>query len=306
MPTLQQLRYLVAVADTLHFRRAAERCNVTQPTLSGQIRELEERLGTQLIERSRSKVILTPIGIEVTARARSILKDMLGLIDLAKYDKNILGGTIKVGILHSLGPYLLPHILPTLHQSHPALKLYVREGMPQTLLHQLEEGRLDLLIFPLPVVGSDILTVKLFREPLWIVAPREHPLGQREKVERSNLKGQTVLALEKGHRLHDQVKNLCEQFGAELSLDFDGTSLDTLRQMVGLGMGISFLPWFYIDAQVMNDKEVIAREMKHRAPYRTIGMVWRKHSARRNDFTELARIFRETLRADVPQVMVLD
>lgn len=305
MPTLQQFRYLVAVAETLHFRRAAEMTHVTQPTLSGQLRELEDKLGVQLVERSRAKVILTPIGKDIAARARTVLRDVQDIVELAKHGQSLLGGTIRVGVLQSLGPYLLPHILPELHESYPSLKLYVREGMPQTLLGGIDDGSLDLLLFPLPIKGADLETARLFREPLWIVAPCDHRLAAKERAERSDLKGETVLTLERGHKLHDQVSELCEQFGAELSLDYEGTSLDTLRQMVSMGMGLSFLPALYVRSEVLKDSQVIARELKSRAPFRMVGMIWRRHSARQEEFLALAGLIRGILKGRVPEVTIM-
>lgn len=305
MPTLQQLRYLVAVAETLHFRRAAETTHVTQPTLSGQLRELETKLGVQLVERSRAKVILTPIGKEIATRARTILRDVQDIVELAKHGQTLLGGTIRVGVLQSLGPYLLPHILPELHQSYPQLKLYLREGMPQALLNGIDDGSLDLLFFPLPVQGAELQTARLFREPLWIVAPRDHRLAGKETAERSDLKGETIMTLERGHRLHDQVRELCEQFGARLELDYEGTSLDTLRQMVGMGMGLSFLPALYVRSEVMQDDQVVARQLQGRVPFRMIGMIWRRHTARQDEFLTLVGLIRGILKGRVPEVTVV-
>ena len=306
MPTLQQLRYLVAVAETLHFRRATEMTHVTQPTLSGQLRELEEKLGVQLVERSRARVLLTPTGKAIAARARAVLRDVQDIVDLAKHGQSMLGGTVRLGVLQSLGPYLLPHILPELHQSYPDLKLYVREGVPKVLLSSLDSGALDLLLVPFPVRGADLESTRLFREPLWVVAPSDHPLAAKEQAARSDLKGENVLTLERGHRLHDQVRDLCEQFGANLSLDYEGTSLDTLRQMVGMGMGLSLLPALYVRSEVTQDKQVAARQMRPRAPSRVIGMVWRRHSARREEFHTLAGLVRGILKGRVPEVTVMD
>ena len=161
MPSLQQLRYLVALSETLHFRRAAERCHVSQPTLSGQ-----DRLGTKLVERGRrAKVVLTPIGKEIAGRARQVLRDVGDIVELAKYGREWLNGTIRLGVLPTLGPYLLPYVLPELHQSYPELRLYVREGMPSALINGLEDGDLDLLLFPLPVKEADLTFARMFREP---------------------------------------------------------------------------------------------------------------------------------------------
>ena len=306
MPSLQQLRYLVAIAETLHFRRAAEKCHVTQPTLSGQLRELEEKLGVQLVERSRAKVVLTPIGKEIATRGKAVLRDVQDIVELAKHGHSLFDGTIRIGVLQTLGPYLLPHILPELHKSYPELKLYVREGMPNALVDSVDEGSLDLLLFPQPIRRADLQSTRLFREPLWIIAPRDHFLAEVEHAERANLKGETVLTLERGHRLHDQVRDLCDEFGAHLSFDYEGTSLDTLRQMVGMGMGVAFVPTLYVLSEVLNDKQVIARQVRPRAPSRTIGMVWRRQSARHDEFLALAGLIRGILKGRVPEVTVME
>ena len=307
MPTLKQFRYLVALAHTLHFRKAAEHCHVSQPTLSGQLQELEERLGVQLVERSRrSQVVLTPLGQTIAERARIVLRDVQDIIDLGKHGQQWLDGTIKLGALPTLGPYLLPHVLPELHQSHPSLKLYVREGMPAPLIRSLEEGELDLLLFPMPMREADLESTRLFREQLWVVIPADHPLAAKEQIERSDLGGETVLALEPGHRLYEQVAALSQDFGAELSHDFEGTSLDTIRLMVGMGMGISFMPTVYMLSEVVKDQQVVARPMKSRPPTRTVGLAWRRHSARGDEYRALASIIRGILRSRLSEVAVID
>jgi len=306
MPTLQQFRYLVAVADTLHFRRAAELCHVTQPTLSGQLRELEEKLGVQLVERSRARVIMTPVGKDIAARCRTVLREVQGIVELAKHGQDLLGGTIRVGVLQSVGPYLLPHILPDLHRTYPELRLHVREGLPQTLLQGLDDGSYDLLLFPLPVRGADLQFARLFREPLLIVAPDDHRLAEKEAIRRSDLRGETILTLEQGHRLHDQVRALSEEYGAELAQDYEGTSLDTLRQMVGMGMGVSFLPALYVRSEVNKDDQLVARKIRGNAPFRMIGMVWRRHAGRQDQYLALAGMIRGILKARVPEITVVD
>ncbi len=307
MPTLKQFKYLVALAHTLHFRKAAEQCHVSQPTLSGQLQELEERLGVQLVERSRrSQVVLTPIGQTIAERARIVLRDVQDIVDLGKHGQQWLDGTIKLGSLPTLGPYLLPHVLPELHKSHPNLKLYVREGMPAPLIRSLEDGDLDLLLFPMPLRESDLESTRLFREQLWVVIPSDHPLAVKKVIERKDLSGETVLALEPGHRLYEQVAELCREFGADLSHDFEGTSLDTIRLMVGMGMGLSFMPTVYMLFEVAKDQQVVARPMKSRAPMRTVGLAWRRQSARGDEYQALASIIRGILRSNLTEVTVVD
>ena len=305
MPTLQQFRYLVAVADTLHFRRAAESVHVTQPTLSTQLRELEEKLGVQLVERSRAGVTLTPIGREVADRARGVLRDVADITALARVGADPFSGTIRVGIVGSLGGYFLPLVLPTLRAEHPALKFYVREGVSADLLGRLREGALDLLFFPLPVDEPGLRSVPLFHEPLLVVMPSAHPLAARRVVPRDALRGERVMTLESGHRLHDTVAALVESAGAELSLDYEGTSLDTLRQMVATGLGLSVLPALYVRSEVEREALVTARPLPDPQPGRDIGMVWRGTAAWGAAFETLAGTIRDALREAAPEVTVM-
>lgn len=307
MPTLKQLRYLAAIAETRHFRRAAEKVHISQPTLSGQLRELEHSLGVQLVERSRAGVVLTPIGKEVATRARAVLRDVDDIVELARHGQSMLGGTVRLGVFPTVGPYLLPHIVPELHRCHPKLKLYVREELPPSILSNLEDGKLDMVLMPLPVTGADLKAVRLFREPILIVVPVDHPIAAKPAADHEDLKGETVLSLEREHRLHDQMRALCEEYGARLALDYEGTSLDTLRQMVGMGMGISFMPALYVKSEVVKDsRAVVARKLRSRNPTRTIGMVWRRHSARHEECLQFADQVRGILRRTVPEVMVMN
>lgn len=301
MPTLQQLRYLVAIADTLHFRRAAEAARVTQPTLSAQLKEMETRLGVQLVERSRTRVLLTPLGTEIAARARRILREVADIRDLARQTRP-LASTIRTGVVQSLGSYLLPLVVADLHESHPDLRLYVREALPDDLLDQLETGALDLLFYPLPVDRADLVAVPLFSEPLRVVMPRDHRLAAHATIPPAELRGETILTLEPGHRLYDQVRNLSETFEAGLSHDFEGTSLDTLRQMVAMGLGISLLPALYIRSEVARENLVVARPIAVAEPARLIGMVWRRASARQAEFRALAGILAGILARTAPEI----
>ena len=306
MTTLKQFRYLVALAQTRHFRRAAEQCQVTQPTLSNQIQELEKGLGVQLVERDRrNRVVLTPVGEEIVTRVRVVLRDVQDIIAIGKHGQDWLQGTIRLGSPPTLGPYFLPHVLPALHRDYPSLKLYVREGMPSALIDSLANAELDILLFPLPIEGSDFTSVRLFREQLWVVVPSDHRLAEQEHIDPSELEGETVLALERGHRLHDQVVEICRDVNADLSHDFEGTSLDMLRLMVGMGLGISFMPTVYVLSETPKDPQVVARRMQKKPPMRTIGLAWRRHSSRSPEYTSLANAMREVLRTNAPDVTVI-
>jgi LysR family hydrogen peroxide-inducible transcriptional activator len=305
MPTLQQLRYLVALDDHRNFRRAAEACHVTQPTLSAQLKELELKLGATLVERARAQVIVTPLGRSVCDRARRALREVEEIRALARQAQTPLNSTIRIGVVQTLGSYLLPLIVPDLHRSHPNLQLYMREGLPDFLLRSLSDGSLDLLFFPLPVRSSDLDTLSIFREPISVVVPQDHPFATEPDVAPEKLAGETILALEPGHKLYDQVKQVCDMYGAHLSRDYEGTSLDTLRQMVAMGMGLSLMPALYIKSEVAHQDIVVARPFRGSPPARTVGMVWRRGTARAEEFRALAAQICHILKGRAPEIVVL-
>lgn len=305
MPSLRQLEYLVALADVLHFRRAAERCNTTQPTLSEQIKTLEDRLGAQLVERSRSGVLLTPIGARVAEIARRMLRDSNEIRTIAASGDAALKGVLRVGLPSTIGPYLLPFVVPSLHRAYPELKLYVREELPQTLPRTLEDGGYDIVITPLPVRGEELHTVELFREPLFLTVGADHPLASKDRIERTDLAGQEILTLGPGHQLHDSILALCEEFGARVRLDYEGTSLDMLREMVITGLGITFMPALYVRRELTTDADLRVVQLHGRALHRTIGMVWRKSSARHGSFEVVSELFRKVIQAEIAELSSL-
>jgi len=305
MPNLRQLEYLVAISETHHFRRAAERVNTTQPTLSEQLKALEERLGVQLVERSRSHVLLTPIGGQVVDIARRMLADADAIRALAASGGRELGGVLRLGLPATIGPYLLPRIIPDLQSSYPELKLYVREELPTVLPQALEEGRQDVIISLLPVQGRTLVVAPLFREPLYLAVAADHPLAGRDFARRSELKGTDVLTLGPGHQIHDVVVSLCEEFGARLRHDYEGTSLDTLREMVAMGLGITFLPGLYVHAVAGFDKNIKTLKLDGRTIYRTVGLIWRRTSARQNSYAALAELLRQLIERDFEDFQIL-
>ncbi len=305
MPTLQQLRYLTALADHLHFRRAAEACHVTQPTLSAQIKELEARLGGAVVERGPGRVLLTPLGQEIAERSRRVLREVEEIRRVARARQTMLASVIRVGVVQSVCSYFLPLVIPDLHAEYPKLGLYVREGLPDVLLAGLEDGALDLLFFPMPVKRAELETLSLFREPIHVVAPQDHRLAAEADVDPAMLRGETILSLESGHRLDDLVRTICADYGARLAADYEGTSLDTLRQMVATGMGVSLMPALYVRSEVAREEMVVARPFRGTPPSRTIGMVWRRATAREAEFRLLARIICQSLKRRAPEVVVL-
>ncbi|MEQ9639829.1 MAG: LysR substrate-binding domain-containing protein [Alphaproteobacteria bacterium] len=304
MPTLRQFSYLVALADESHFGRAARRLNVTQPTLSAQVAALERKLDADLVERGRGPVALTPLGREVANRARSVLTAVHDITQLCAAAPDGLAGTIRLGVPATLGPYLLPHLVPALHAAYPDLRLHVREGKRDFLRAELLAGRFDLLLTPLPVSVAGATEARLFREPLLVVAPPDHRLAGRGEIARADLTGEFVLGLEPGHHLHDQVRGLCERFGATLLRDFEGTSLDTLRQMVAMGAGLAFLPALYVRSEIGARGEVAVLRLARARLERHIGMAWRTSSSHDGHFRALADLIRRVARKSLPEVRV--
>ncbi|MEM1277997.1 MAG: hydrogen peroxide-inducible genes activator [Pseudomonadota bacterium] len=298
--TLRHLRYLIALSDTEHFRRAAERCGVSQPSLSAQIQNIEGVLGVQLVERGRSGVALTPIGREIVLRARSVLENVQDIADLAASAQHGLVGTIKLGAKPTLGPYLLPHIVTRLHRENPSLKLYVREGAPRELEFELANGLHDVILAQLPVVGAELTTRRLFREPLYLALPADHPLAQHKIVPVKALVGLQVLSLNPHYHLHDQISGLCSEFGASLLRDYEGTSLDALRTMVGMGMGVTFLPALYAQSEIGPHSEVVTRPIERRSIHRSIGLVWRKSAGRARAYHAIADLIHEIASQEFP------
>lgn len=279
MPTLRQLEYLVAVADFQNFSRAADACHVSQPTLSQQLRALEERLGVALIERRASGAELTPIGRAITARARRLAVEVQDIRDLARRGGEGLVGTLRFGVTPTLGPYLMPPIVAALHREQPDLRLHIREGIPEEQALALSRGALDMLLGPLPIEGGDIEVQPLFRERLFVVAPPDHPLAKRAKLAVGDLAGAQVLSLDRRHHLHRQVAAICLDLGMVLLRDYEGTSLDSLHQMAASGTGLAVLPELYIRSDVGGLTGVKVLEPKGWNFTRSIAAAWRSGAA---------------------------
>jgi LysR family hydrogen peroxide-inducible transcriptional activator len=295
VPNLRQLEYLVALSETLHFRRAAERTNTTQPTLSEQIKALEERLGVQLVERSTARVVITPAGARIVEIAKRMLRDASEIRALASVGSKELSGLIRIGLPPTIGPYLMQRAAPQLHKAYPDLRLYMREELPKALPRALEDGVHDIIITPLPVRAAEIETVTLFREPLLFTVGADHPLALRKVLHLADLKDQEVLALGPGHMLHDPIQALCKEAGARLKLEFEGTSLDMLREMIVMGFGGAFMPGLYVKRELETDPSVKCFEIKDRSIFSMIGMSWRSTSARGPTYVKLADFLKGTL-----------
>ena len=275
LPSLKQLDYFVALAETGSFRAAADKCRVSQPSLSIQRGNLEKRLGQTLVERSRPGVILTPAGREVLDRAREILRAAQNLVDRFEAPRKGLSGSIRLGASATLGPYLLPHVIARLHARHPELSLFIREGTPDDLARGLAQGDFDMILVQLPVRG-DLRSYRLFREPLELVVARDHPFSEYRQLPRAALKGATVLTLGPAYALRRQVADICETLGARLRSDYEGTSLDAIRLMAGMAMGVAFLPALYARSEIKaEDADVVVVPLEGPRLFRSVGMVVR-------------------------------
>lgn len=295
MITLRQLQCLAAIADTLHFRRAAERLNLSQPALSAQIAQMEESLGVLLVERTRRRVLMTPVGREVAARARTILRDVADLEEAARQGAAPLSGTLRIGVLRTLGPYLLPHMLGAMRTRHPDLKLYLREEPRARLLADLDHGELDMvLVHDAPRDDEHLSVVPLFREPLCAVLPLGHRLERKAVLAPEDLAGEKLMMLEIGDGLRDAGLALCRQSGATEHPDFRATSLDSLRQMVATGLGCTLLPALYVHAEADADIQIAVRRFTA-PPVRSIDLAWRRTTSRAEEFRLFARLVEENL-----------
>lgn len=276
--SLKQLQYFAAIAEYGSFRQAAFRLNITQPTLSNQLGVMEKALKIQLFERTRKGINTTPQGRELLLSARRVLEEAQGFNTQAAMLSGGGIGTYRLGVTPTLGPYLLPHILGTIHNTHTDLKLYVREDAPSDLETGLINGQHDLILTTLPVMSNELIVAPLFREPLKLALPQDHRLAGKAQIKRSDLLGELVLTIGEHHLFHRQITELCEQVGAQTRRDYEGTSLDTLRQMVVMGMGIAFLPALYAKSEIRDKEELRVAEVEGISVARNHALVWRNTS----------------------------
>jgi LysR family hydrogen peroxide-inducible transcriptional activator len=279
MPSLRQLEYLVAIADCRHFGRAAQSVHVSQPTLSQQLRALEARLGVTLIERRLAGAELTPVGREIAERARRLLVGVKDIRDLAARAGEGAAGTLRFGVTPTLGPYLMPEIIAALHRQQPDLKLYIREGIPDDQALELSRGGLDMLLGPLPILGDDLEIEPLFRERLFLVAPPDHRLAQRGTLAPADLRGVELLSFDRRHHLYRQIETIAAEHEMVPLRDYEGTSLDSVRQMVASGIGLAILPEFYVRSEVGGSAGVTLLDVEGWRAIRSIAAAWRASAA---------------------------
>lgn len=302
---LQDLRYLVAVADHRHFGRAAEACFVSQPTLSTQLKKLEHELGVELIERNPRQIMLTGVGESVVERARVVLRETDNIREVARRATDPEAGSLRIGLFPTLAPYLLPHIVPVLHERFPKLELLLVEEKSAVVHQRLRDGQLDVGLLAMPVHDDHLVSEPLFSEEFVLAVPAGHPLSQVEgTVSTSVLAGENVLLLEEGHCLRDQALSVCQLAGAEERAGFRATSLETLRQMVAAGVGVTLLPELAVEAPVPASPDIDLVRFDPPVPRRDIAMFWRRTSAYADFLPEIADAIRRTATALVGPVDV--
>ena len=294
-PSINQIRYFVAVAKYLSFRQAAGILGISQPTLTSQINALETTLGLNLFERSRTGTLLSPQGKALLSVAEEVLQSSQRFSEIARdlSEGNVV--TYRLGIPPTLGPYLLPFVLPDLHKRKPGLRFYVREGAPSALQHGLLRGEYDLILSPMSGENSQLITQPLFNEPLKFVIPSDHHLAGKAYVRPEEISGEKVLTLEDRHHFHHQVQRICDEIGADLQRDYEGTSLDTLRQMVVMGMGVAFLPGLYIHSELHKPEALHVCEIADMPIERQHSLAWRNTAPGRQTFREIAVIVKSII-----------
>lgn len=288
MISTRQLQYLVALDDAKHFGRAAQAVHVTQPTLSQQLKELEARLGVQLAERGRP-VRLTPAGRDIVVRARRVIMEIAEIEAVALRNRDGFAGTIRLGVTPTLGPYLMPAAIVRLHRDHPDMRLYIREGIPDDQFAELRSGALDMMLAPLPVPGSDLYVEPLFREPLHLLGAPDHRLSGIASLTKTDFAREPVLSLDRRHHYHRQAADICADLGAEIMRDYEGTSLDSLRQMAGSGLGLAILPELYLRSETGGEDMVRRFEPEGWTVHRSIAAVWREGAAFHDTFATIAQ-----------------
>lgn len=296
LPTLRQLEYLIAVVDLCHFGHAAERCHVTQSTLSAGLRELETLLQAELVERTRRKVQPTPLGLEIADKARVVLDGARDIAETATAASQPLSGRMRLGVIPTIGPFVLPRVLAGLREAYPDLKLYLKEGRSSDVLDQLNRGDLEAAIIALPFEIGNLASMTLGDDAFWVAVPRSHALAKKKTISPADLPVDELLMLEDGHCLRDHALAACDlsslKTGARESGNFESSSLYTLAEMVANGLGVTFLPEIALSSGMINTDNIEVRPLKTSGAPRQIGLVWRKSFGRDLDIAALGAYLR--------------
>jgi len=294
MITLRQLRYLEALAEHRHFGKAARACAVTQPALSMQIRDLEKFLGVELVERRPGEVALTDIGAEVVRRGGRMLAESRDLVDFARHHGRPLTGRLRLGVIPTIAPYLLPRILPALQRRCPELRVELRESQTKVLLDELARGALDVVMLALPIAEAEFEAIRLFDDPFLLAVPADDPHPETVRVNVDDIDHERLILLEEGHCLRDQALAYCGNAAHAGAMGLGATSLATVMQMVANGYGVTLVPQVAVDVGVRDERIKLLR-LAPPQPGRTVGLAWRQTSPRKADFIALGRIVAETL-----------
>ena len=299
LPSLRNLRYLVALAESTHFGRAAEACAVTQSTLSAGLKELESQLGVVLAERTKRRVMMTPLGLEVVARARRLLSAAGEMVDLARAAAEPLSGPLAFGVIPTVAPFLLPKVLAKVRKAHPKLRLHLVEDLTARLLDRLLGGDLDLALIALPYRAPDLETLELGDDAFLFAAPAGHPLTGKMRVTPADLERWPLLLLEEGHCLRDHALAACHLAEAAPAGErLQATSLHTLAQMVAGGLGVTLFPQMAVDAGLAKGTGIVTTPLSDPDAKRKIGFAWRPSSPRKAEFKKLAEFFRAALKRE--------
>ena len=296
---LRELEYLIAVDEERHFHRAAERCFVSQPTLSGQLKKLEEELGVLLIERNNRKVAMTEAGKAVVELARNVLTNTNAIKDIARNFQDPMMGDVRVGIIPTIAPYLLPIIMPHLHNHFKNLKLWLYEYQTHVCLEKLQRSELDCLILALPIEKHDFSEQDLFREPFRLAVNRDQLLAKKKQVNMGDIAQKKLLLLEEGHCLRGHILDVCLLAGVKEQEHYQATSLETLRHMVGEGMGMTLMPELAVPKKTTKADEIRYIEFSDPKPNRRIGMLYKKNSYREETFNNISELIKSVLPLNV-------
>ena len=292
LPTMKQLQYLVALADTRHFGRAAERCHITQSTLSAGIRDLESVLGTAVAERSNRHVLITRTGERIAERAKALLRDAEEVMELARAGRAPMTGEMRLGVIPTIGPFLLPRVLPGLRERFPELTIYLREEQTAPLLDRLEDGELDAALIALPCDTGGLATDVILEDEFLFACDRTHALAGAGEVSLSALAGDRLLLLEEGHCLRGHALDVCRMGDKTARAQFEASSLHTLVHMVAAGIGVTLIPRLAVDAHIVRSTDVSLSRLAVPAS-RQIGLAWRETSSRAEEFRLLATTLRQ-------------
>ena len=296
LPTVKQLRYLIALEKHLHFGKAAESCFVTQSAFSVAIKELETILNTSLVDRTNRSVVFTSTGTLVAQQARLAIFDLEGIIDIAKSNQEPLSGPLKMGVIPTIAPFLLPRILPTIRKRYPNLELYLKEEQTQRIHQMLLDGDLDILLLALPMNLINTESLSIFNDPFKLAYRKGTQLIDPDNFSPNKLNKESILLLEDGHCLRDHAMSACNLGKIEKISKFSASSLHSLIQMVDSDLGITFVPQMAVDSGLLKQTKVVTANLKEKS-YREIGLVWRKSSVRKTEFALLADVIRDCITA---------